>query len=61
MKNDIDALMQKHDVDALLIMGAAQHNPSMVYFTGVRHVNHADLIKEKRRKRDSLPRIHGKG
>src|SRR5665648_138462 len=47
MKHDIDALMQKHDVDALLIMGSAQHNPSMVYFTGVRHVNHADLIKKR--------------
>ena len=47
MKHDIDALMQKHDVDALLIMGAAQHNPAMVYFTGVKHVNHADLIKKR--------------
>lgn len=47
MKHDIEALMQKNGVDALLIMGSAQHNPPMVYFTGIRHVNHADLIKKR--------------
>ena len=47
MKSDIDSLMQAHDLDALLVTGAAQHNPDMVYFTGIAHVTHADLIKKR--------------
>lgn len=47
MKTDIDSLMQAHDLDALLVTGAAQHNPDMVYFTGIVHVTHADLIKKR--------------
>jgi len=39
--------MQKHDIDAILIFGAAQHNPAMVYFTGGGHVTNADLIKKR--------------
>lgn len=47
MKNEIDSLMQNHDIDALLIFGAAQHNPAMVYFTGGGHVTNGDLIKKR--------------
>ncbi|GAP14137.1 Xaa-Pro aminopeptidase [Longilinea arvoryzae] len=47
MKNELDALMQANDIDVLLILGAAAHNPAMVYFTGVVHVSAADLIKKR--------------
>src|SRR5690606_4610046 len=47
MKNELDALMQANNVDALLIMGAAAHNPAMVYFTGVVHVSAGDLIVKR--------------
>lgn len=47
MKHDLDAIMQAHDIDALLVTGPAQHNPAMVYFTGVRHLSMADLIKKR--------------
>lgn len=45
MKTDIDKLMKKHGIDALFVIGAAQHNPSMVYFVGSAHVSDAVLIK----------------
>ncbi len=44
MKNEIQTLMQENDLQAILIIGPAQHNPSMVYFTGLVHVSKADLI-----------------
>jgi Xaa-Pro aminopeptidase len=47
MKSDLDALMQEKKVDAILITGAAQHNPAMVYMTGGGHVSSADLIKRR--------------
>ncbi len=47
MKIDLDALMQANDVDVLLVLGPAQHNPAMVYLTGGGHVTHADLIKKR--------------
>ncbi len=47
MKTDIDALMQANQIDALLVVGPAQHNPYMVYLTGGGHVTHADLIKKR--------------
>jgi len=34
VKSDIEKLMQKKGVDALIIMGKPQGNPSMLYFTG---------------------------
>jgi Xaa-Pro aminopeptidase len=49
MKSDLDALMQSNDLDALLIIGPAQHNPSMVYMTGGGHITSADLIKKQGR------------
>jgi Xaa-Pro aminopeptidase len=47
MKTDLDALMQSNDLDALLVTGPAQHNPSMVYMTGGGHLTNADLIKKR--------------
>ena len=47
MKSDIDALMQTRDLDAILIVGHAEHNPPMYYMTGGGHVSHAALIKRK--------------
>lgn len=45
MKSDIDALMQTRNLDALIILGDAQHNPPMFYFTGGGHINNAILVK----------------
>lgn len=47
MKVDIDRLMQKYDLDAILITGPAQHNPAMTYLAGIAHVTAADLIKKR--------------
>jgi len=46
MKNEIDALMKSQGIAALLISGAADHNPAMVYFTGQIHVSQGDLVKK---------------
>jgi len=51
MKKDLDALMKARDLDALLVLGSAENNPSMYYFTGGGHVSAAALIK----KRDEEP------
>lgn len=47
MKTDIDALMQSRNLDAILVVGHAEHNPPMYYLTGGGHVSHAALIKRK--------------
>lgn len=47
MKSDLDALMQAKNLDALLVLGNAAHNPPMYYFTGGGHVNGAALIKKR--------------
>ncbi len=39
--------MQERGLDALWIMGPANHNPAMVYFTGVANLTRADLIKKR--------------
>ena len=44
MKKDLERLIKENNVDALWISGAAQHNPSMTYFTGAVHVTNADLF-----------------
>jgi Xaa-Pro aminopeptidase len=44
MKNDIEALMEAKDLDAMIITGPAQHNPAMFYLTGNVHITHGDLI-----------------
>ncbi|MDK1118715.1 MAG: M24 family metallopeptidase [Anaerolineae bacterium] len=47
MKSDLDLLMKKKNLDAILVLGDAQNNPPMVYFTGAVHVNDATLIKKR--------------
>lgn len=47
MRSDIDAIMQANDIDVLLVVGPAQHNPAMVYLTGGGHLTNADLIKKR--------------
>jgi Xaa-Pro aminopeptidase len=47
MKKDIDSLMQDNHLDAILIVGPTQHNPPMVYHTGIHHLTHGDLIKKR--------------
>src|SRR5262245_9770644 len=46
MKSDLDALMQAKNLDALLVLGDAEHNPPMTYLVGGGHVSHAVLIKK---------------
>jgi Xaa-Pro aminopeptidase len=46
MKSELDALMQSRNLDALLVFGDAEHNPSMYYFVGGGHVSNALLIKK---------------
>ncbi|MEW6405887.1 MAG: M24 family metallopeptidase, partial [Chloroflexota bacterium] len=47
MKSDLDRLMKKNNLDAILVTGPAQHNPAMVYLTGGGHMTGADLIKPR--------------
>lgn len=47
MKSDLDSIMQANNLDVLLVMGPAQHNPAMVYLTGGGHLTAADLIKKR--------------
>lgn len=44
MRKDIDGLMNKNNLDALIVMGAAEHNPTLVYLTGNAHISQAELI-----------------
>lgn len=47
MKSDLDALMEARNLDAILVVGDAQHNPPMVYLTGGGHVSGAALVKKR--------------
>jgi Xaa-Pro aminopeptidase len=47
MKSDLDTFMQQKNLDAILVIGNAEHNPYMYYFTGGGHVSHAALIKKR--------------
>ncbi|MCJ7583603.1 MAG: M24 family metallopeptidase [Anaerolineales bacterium] len=47
MKSDLDALMQDKSLDAILVIGNAEHNPPMYYLTGGGHVSGATLIKKR--------------
>lgn len=47
MKSDIDVIMQSHNLDAILVIGNADHNPPMHYLTGAGHINAATLIKKR--------------
>ena len=44
MKTDLNRLMQERGLDGLWVSGAAQHNPAMVYFTGIHLLTNADLL-----------------
>ena len=47
MKSDINALMQARNLDALIVLGNAEHNPPMYYFVGGGHVSDALLVKKR--------------
>jgi Xaa-Pro aminopeptidase len=47
MKKDLDRLMQEKGLDALWICGPGNHNPALVYFTGVANITGADVIKKR--------------
>ena len=47
MKTDLDQLMQSRNLDGLLVIGNAEHNPPMTYLTGGGHVSKAVLIKKR--------------
>jgi len=44
MKSDLDALMLAQNIDALIVFGAGDHNPAMVYLTGGGHLTNAELV-----------------
>jgi Xaa-Pro aminopeptidase len=46
MKSDLDALMQAKKLDAIMVLGSAEHNPPMTFLVGGGHVSHAVLIKK---------------
>jgi len=45
MQSDMDRIMKERGIDALWVTGPADHNPNMVYYTGLHHLTGADLIK----------------
>ncbi len=47
MKSDLNALMQSRNLDALIVLGNAEHNPPMYYFVGGGHVSDALLVKKR--------------
>ena len=47
MKSDLDTLMQARKLDAIVVLGDAEHNPPMYYFVGGGHVTAAVLIKKR--------------
>lgn len=47
MKSDLDQLMTKKELDALLVLGPGQHNPAMYYFTGGVHLTDGILVKPR--------------
>jgi Xaa-Pro aminopeptidase len=47
MKSDLDHLMQSNNIDAILVIGNADHNPAMVYLAGGGHISAATLIRKR--------------
>jgi len=47
MKSDIDDLMRRKNLDAIVVMGNATHNPPMYYLTNGGHISSALLIKKQ--------------
>ena len=48
MKSDLDSLMKAKNLDAILVLGDAEHNPPMTYLVGGGHVSDAVLIKKRK-------------
>ncbi|HTP02752.1 MAG TPA: M24 family metallopeptidase [Anaerolineales bacterium] len=46
MRSDLDAMMRAAGLDAIVVLGNADHNPPMYYFTGPGHISHAALFKK---------------
>ena len=46
MKTDLDTLLQTYAFDGLLVVGAGDHNPAMMYLTGGGHFT-GELIKKR--------------
>jgi Xaa-Pro aminopeptidase len=49
MKSDLDGLMKAANLDAIVVLGNADYNPPMYYFTGGGHISHAALFKKQGR------------
>ena len=47
MKSDLDARMRTNNLDAIIVIGNATHNPPMYYLTGGGHISGATLIKKR--------------
>ncbi|MGD8456863.1 MAG: M24 family metallopeptidase [Anaerolineales bacterium] len=47
MKKDLDAIMEKKDLDAILVSGPVLGNPALYYFTGHVHMTNGVLIKKR--------------
>ena len=47
MKSELDTLMQARNLDAILVLGNAEHNPPMYYLIGGGHVSNAVLFKKR--------------
>lgn len=47
MKSEIDAFMEKEDIDVIWVTGTGMHNPYMVYLLGEPcHITRGDIIKK---------------
>ncbi len=46
MKSDLDELMKAAQLDAIIVLGSAEANPAMYYFTGGGHISNAALFKK---------------
>lgn len=47
MKTDLEKFMLERKIDAILVIGPADHNPAMVYLTGLGHMSKGYLIKKR--------------
>ena len=46
MKSDLGKLMQAARLDAIVVLGNADHNPPMYYLTGGGHLSNAALFQK---------------
>jgi Xaa-Pro aminopeptidase len=46
MKTELDAILKKKNVAGLIVFGAGDHNPAMMYLTGGGHFSNALLVKK---------------